>query len=256
MAMRWPLLTVTSLLLICILTGCGKSPGLAMQHLDKRAPAAAGLPALPDQDQPTPLVERAPFGLYTQYPSTDTLKTLSTGLLSPDGKFRVAVTDQGVWVARIDAAWLWQVNVVPVPIAGAPNPKPNPDLNPVPPKSGTPVPPTPPQGTKAVGPVEWTPKGLILLRDDVGTLLEADPQTTRVSPLPASLQGKEAITFSPNGKQIFYYATVKTGRQLWLANADGTNPMLQAENRTGKWDINNKLVIAPLVEGSPKSPTP
>jgi hypothetical protein len=251
--MKWLLPTVTSGLLICILTGCGQPPGLALQHLDKLAPAAAGLPARPDPDQPTPLLERAPFGLYTQYPSNETLKALSIGLLSPDGKFRVVVTDQGVWVARVDAAWIWQVSVVPVPIVGALNPNPDPKIVP---KQGTPVPPTPPKGTKAVGPIEWTPKGMLLLRDDVGTLLEADPQTTRVSPLPATLQGKEAITFSPNGNQILYYVTLITGRQLWVANADGTNPKLQAENRTGKWDIDNKLVIAPLLEGSPKSTSP
>jgi hypothetical protein len=233
-------LAVVSALLVA---GCTKPPELMLQRLSPDAPAAQGFPAPPLDGQPTPLGDRPPFGLYANYPSNDTLKQLSTGTLSPDGRFRFAFTQQGVWITRLDGAWLWQV---PLPGEGKTAPS-GPAVSQLPP--GTSVatkPPTPPvtppavKATKYIGPGDWTPQGTLLLRDETGVWIEAAPATTYVTPLPQPLQGKESISFSPDGKQVLYYTPGKTGRQLWQAAADGAAPTLLGENLTGYWGKDGK----------------
>ncbi|HYF91897.1 MAG TPA: hypothetical protein VD969_06600 [Symbiobacteriaceae bacterium] len=246
--------TLWCAVLLLLTAGCSsKAPELMMPQLAPDAPAAAGLPPAPVGDAPTPLLDRPPFGLYAQYPGRDTLTTLSTARLSPDGRYRAAITDQGLWFARVDGAWLWQV-----PLPGAADPKPaqspaqpaisQPVLPPQPGASppgtaGQPKPPTGAKATKYVGPIDWTPRSTLLLRDDTGTWVEIDPEACKVTLLPQALQGKEWITYSPDRKQVMYYTPGKTGRQLWIAKADGTDARLQGENVTGFWGPDGKPVI-------------
>lgn len=227
-----------------LLAGCSKPPELMLQKLSPTTPAAEGFPALPLDGEKTPLGAKAPFGLYANYPSNDTLERLSTGTLSPDGRFRFAFTDQGVWVTRADGAWIWQVPLPDEGTAAAQPASPAQAQQPSTTQAGKPAtPPPPPKGTKYVGPTDWTPRNTLLLRDDMGTWIEAAPWTTQVTLLPQPLQGKEGIEFSPDGKQVIYYAPGKTGKQLWLAGADGANPKLQGENVTGFWDKTGKLQV-------------
>ena len=223
---------LTGLAAALLLAGCGGSDERSLQRLSPDAPAATGLPPAPVADQATPLLGRAPFGLYANYPSNDTLTKLSTAPQSPDGRWRLAFTEQGLWLTRVDAAWLWQV-----PQAAPPQP-------------------TIKQGKEYVAPVSWLPNGNLLLRDDAGAWIEANPTSANVKLLPAALQGKEQLTFSPNGQQVLYYTPGKTGLQLWLAKADGTDPKLQGENVTGFWDATGKLVVQKSTAPTPGTPLP
>ncbi|HWI52997.1 MAG TPA: hypothetical protein VNT01_12735 [Symbiobacteriaceae bacterium] len=243
--------TLGGLVLALLLAGCGKQPELMLQRLAPDAPAAEGLPPAPVAGAPTSLLDRPPFGLYATYPSRDTLTSLSTATLSPDGRYRAAITAQGLWLARVDGAWLWQV---PLPEVAAPKPT-APGLpamsQPVLPQQPGTVQPgahqTAPQtttkATAYLGPLDWTPRSTLLLRDDTGTWAEIDPEACKVSLLPAALQGKEWITYSPDRKQVLYYTPGKTGKQLWQAQADGTKPILLGENVTGTWGPDGKPVV-------------
>lgn len=252
--MRYARFSAMVLALALISAGCGKPPELMLQRLDPKAPAASGMPATPSPEQPVPLTERLPFGLYANYPSRDTLERLSLGELSPDGRYRAAMTDQGAWVTRIDGAWLWQMELpAPGTQPAAPPPPATPGSRPLA------VPPAPViiQGTTFAGALKWTPRNTLLVQDDVGTWYEAAPAAARVTPLPAALQGKGELIFSPDGKQVMYYVTVKTAKQLWVVNIDGTNARLLGENVTGRWGPDGK----PVVEKIPdpvlaKPPTP
>lgn len=238
-----------------LLAGCGKPPELMLQRLAPDAPAAEGLPPAPVDGAPTPLLDRPPFGLYATAPSRETLQLLSTAPLSPDGRYRAALGAQGLWIARVDGAWLWQV---PLPEMAEPKPTTgqpplSPPLIPQQPKPGTgpgnnngaqtPTPPTARKATKYLGPLAWTPRDTLLMRDDTGTWVEIEPVAAKVTPLPAALQGKEWITYSPDRKQVLYYANGKTGKQLWIANADGTSPRLLGENVTGAWGPDGKPLV-------------
>lgn len=237
--------------LALLLAGCGKQPELMIQRLSPDAPAATGLPPAPVGDAPTPLVDRPPFGLYANYPSRATLTVLSTAKLSPDGRYRAALTDQGLWVARVDGAWLWQV---PLPETAAPKqdaPTQPAMAQPVrPPEPGAPATtaaqPARPAATKAtayLGPVDWTAESTLLLRDDTGIWVEINPEASKVVLLPALLQGREWVTYSPDRKQVMYYTTGKTGKQLWVAKADGKDAKFLGENVTGTWGPDGKPVV-------------
>lgn len=240
--------------------GCGKSPELIMQQLAPDAPAGEGRPPAPVGTQPTPLLDRPPFGLYAEYPSRDTLKSLATAALSPDGRYRAAITDQGLWITRVDGTWLWQV---PLPEVAAPKStapaqpamsQPVLPAQPNPTPTGTTTtakPVTPVKSTKYLGPLDWTPQATLLLRDDAGNWVEISPESSRVVMLPAALQGKEWITFSPDRKQVMYYSPGKTGKQLFVAKADGTEPKLQGENVTGVWGTDGKPVITKVQPAAP-----
>lgn len=235
-----------------LLAGCSKPPELMLQRLAPDAPAAEGLPPAPVGDAPTPLLDRPPFGLYAAAPSRETLQQLSTAPLSPDSRYRAAMGEQGLWIARVDGAWLWQV---PLPETAVPKPTPSQPALPQQPPAQTGTTPgktTPtqatkpseaPKATKYLGPLDWTSRDTLLLRDDTGTWVEIDPEGAKVTLLPAALQGKEWITFSPDRKQVLYYANGKTGKQLWVANADGTKPTLLGENVTGTWGPDGKPVV-------------
>lgn len=244
--------------------GCGKSPELIMQQLAPDAPAGEGRPAAPVGDQPTPLLDRPPFGLYAEYPSRDTLKSLSTALLSPDGRYRAAITDQGLWIVRVDGTWLWQV---PLPDVAAPKStapaQPAMSQPVLPPQPGmvqpganqTAKPVTPLKATKYLGPLDWTPESTLLLRDDGGNWTEISPEASKVVLLPAALQGKEWITYSPDRKQVMYYAPGKAGKALWIAKADGTDPKFQGENVTGVWGPDGKPIITKVQPATPANST-
>ncbi|MFZ5823490.1 MAG: hypothetical protein ACOY94_04000 [Bacillota bacterium] len=225
--------TLTLALLLFTLTGCAsRLPGTAPARtvkLDPNAPAAAGHLPLPLPEAPSPLTERPPQGLYATEPSADTLARLSTGTLSPDGQFRLAVTAQGAWVARIDGAWLWEIQLP------APPPK-----EPEPPAPGGPLPPPPPPPPPptVVGAPHWTPQSTLLLLDSNGLWQEANPAKAMVTPLPAALQGTTGIAFSPDGRQVLYYK----GAQLFTALRDGTQPKLIGANLIGSWTPEGKLV--------------
>lgn len=240
--------------------GCGKPPALMMQQLAPDAPAGEGQPPAPVGTQPTPLLDRPPFGLYAIYPNRDTLVALSTAPLSPDGRYRATITAQGLWIARVDGAWLWEV---PLPDVAVPKP-----VTPTQPAMSQPVLPTqpgtakPPAGqtvspataskaTKYLGPLDWTSQATLLLRDDAGTWVEINPEASKVTKLPAALQGKEWITYSPDRKQVMYYAQGTKGPQLWIAKADGTEPKFQGDNVTGTWGADGKVIITKTQPASP-----
>ncbi|HEY3367117.1 MAG TPA: hypothetical protein VGK74_18845 [Symbiobacteriaceae bacterium] len=242
---------VAALALVAV--GCNKPQGLVLQHLDPEAPAAAGLPARPAPDQPAPLTERPPFGLYAETPARDTLTALATGTSSPGDRFRAALTAQGAWVARVDGAWLWQIQLpdaapapgtptVPAPPAKPDSEKPN-------------VKPAPAAGPATVKSIEWTVRGTLLIQDSKGLWLEADPEHARVTALPAGLQGKEVVAFSPDGKQVLYYVNDKAGKQLWSANADGSKPTYLGVGLAWSWNEQGKLVVAKIA-GPPIPPPP
>jgi len=241
-----------------LLAGCGKPPELMLQQLAPDAPAAAGLPPAPVAGAPTPLLDRPPFGLYASDPTRETLQMLSTAPLSPDGRYRAIIGNEGLWIARVDGAWLWQV---PLPEAAAANPATNQPggtqpLLPLQPKPGAtagstnasqpPNPPAAPKATKYLGPLDWTSRDTLLMRDDTGTWAEVDPESATVKLLPAALQGKEWITFSPDRRRVLYYANGKTGKQLWVAKADGTEPKLLGENVTGTWGPDGNPVVTKI----------
>jgi hypothetical protein len=221
-----------------LLMGCSKPPEVMLQRLDPEAPAASGLPSAPLGNQPSPLLDRPPFGLYAEYPSSDTLTLLSSGTLSPDGRFRAALTTQGLWVARKDGAWLWQV---PVPGADKPAAPVGPPL--VQPAT-PPAPPPAAAATSYIGPLQWTSHNTLLLRDNTGTWVETTPETARVNVLPQALQGKEALQFSPDGKQVLFSILKATGRELWVSNADGSKPQYLGVNVIGTWDPTGKVSVA------------
>ncbi len=163
-------LLVLSACVALLTVGCAKPPVARLPHLAAEAPASHGLPPLPLPGRPTPLQEKAPFGLYADAPSADTLARLSTGTLSPDGRFRVALTAQGVWVARIDGAWIWKMSLPAPPVADRPE--------------GRQV-----QAPAPVEPLRWTNRGDLLFPDQTGAWYLADPLTTSVKPLPAAPEG-------------------------------------------------------------------
>lgn len=195
--------------------------------MDPKAPAAAGHLPLPLPGAPSPLTERPPQGLYAEEPSPDTLARLSSGTLSPDGRFRLATTAQGAWVARVDGAWFWQI--------GLPAPSPTP---PEPPTPGTTLPLPPPEPPTVVGAPHWTPHSTLLLTDSNGLWQEANPATAMAAPLPAGLQGTTGLAFSPDGRQVLYYK----GALLFTALRDGSQPKLVGEKLLGHWAPDGKLV--------------
>lgn len=229
------------LILPLLLTGCaGSAASSEMDRLDPDAPAATGLPAIPGPDDPAPLEKRPPFGLYAEAPTADTLAALSTGKLSPDQRYRAAMTEQGAWVARVDAAWLWQVEL--------PKPEPTPSQE----GQSADKPPAAPAPTPVAVAVSWMPPDGLLVQDQTGAWWRADPDWTTITKLPAALQGKEEITFSPNGARILYYTSGEKGRQLWVANADGSSAKLLGENVAGSWSPEGEPVVTPLA--SPEKP--
>jgi len=223
--------------------GCSKPPELMMQRLDEKAPAAQGKPNVPGAGDPAPIVDRPPFGLYAVSPTTDTLTRLSTGTLSPDGRFRAVMAGDGPWVTRVDGAWLWQVTV---PEPKAP-PTTTPGTSTAPPTTTPAQPPKPP---RIVGGLEWTSRNTLLMQDDTGAWLEADPVMAKITPMPAFLRGKEGVLFSPDLTQVLYYLPGKNAKQLWVAKPDGTGAKLLGENVTGTWDAAGK----PVVTQNPKTP--
>lgn len=236
-----------------LLAGCAKPPEVMMGRLSPEAPAAVGLPPSPVGKEPTPLLDRSPFGLYAEYPGRDTLTRLSTGDLSPDERYRAAITDQGLWVARKDGAWLWQVPLLPPP----PPPTPaQPQVTLIP---GQPPPapaPVTPKATKYLGPLNWTSRGTLLMRDDGGTTVEIHPERASVTQLPYALQGKQDMLFSPDGKQVLYTQPGSAGRQLIVANADGTGPKFLGDNVTGTWDASGKPVVQKATMITPGATAP
>jgi len=224
-----------SLILPLLLTGCaGAAANSEMDRLDPSAPAATGLPATPGPDEPAPLEERPPFGLYAEEPTAETLAALSTGKLSPDRRFRAAVTEQGAWIARVDAAWVWQVEL-PEPEPAPPQGDKAADKQPAQP---TPIP-------VAVD-VSWMPPDILLVQDQTGAWWQADPDWATVAKGPAAFRGKEEVTFSPRGDRILYYTAGDKGRQLFVANADGSNAKLLGVNVAGSWSPEGEPVVTPL----------
>lgn len=218
-------------ILAMVAVGCARPvPAPSQQGLSPDAPAARGLPPREPAGTPSPLQVRPPFGLYAQSPGIDTLTTLASGALSPDGRYRAAMTAEGPWVARVDGAWLWQIELqVPLP---PPTPPVPPGTHPAKPPSPPPAPAKPPV---VVGALQWTDAAQLLFQDDTGAWHLADPAGARVTALPPAFKGKEGLQFSPDGRQVLFYAPGKTGRGLWLAAADGSNPKLVGENVTGFW---------------------
>ncbi len=226
--------------------GCATQAPAPIERLAPEAPAAKGLPPRQPADTPSPLLARPPFGLYAHYPSNDTLATLSIGPVSPDGRYRAALTGQGAWIARVDGAWLWQLEL-PIPKPPAPPPDP--------PGTQSPKPATPPAAPAKqpvpVGPLVWTPQGALLFQDDTGAWHLANPEAAQITPMAAVLTSKEGVTFSPDGKQVSYYTPGKTGRQLWVAAADGTGAKLMGENVTGFWEEATGQLVVQKVAGPP-----
>jgi hypothetical protein len=256
-------------LLALLVAGCGKPPELSMQKLASDAPAGDSLPPVPVGQAPTPLTDRTPFGLYANYPNRDTLETLSTAALSPSGRFRAAFTSQGLWIVRVDGAWLWQVPLpepTEPPTTGQTGAQPGlaqPVIPPptIPPDTKAPTTPatTPakpvnvPKATKYLGPLNWTAQSTLMLRDDANTWVEIDPDAAKITVLPAALQGKDWLIFSPDRKQVMYYTPGKTGKQLWIAKADGTEPKFLGENVEGSFDPAGKPVVTKV---QPATPSP
>lgn len=228
--------------MLLLLAGCTRkpSPGLAQTGtptVDPKAPAASGYAALPLPDQPAPLTERPPHGLYAASPSPDTLASLSTGILSPDGRYRAAVTPEGAWVARVDGAWLWQIQIPapPAPPTTLPPGSSAPPATPATPAT-PPAPPAPPPTVQ--GALQWSPRTTLLFLDSNGQWQEANPATTLVATLPAALQGSVGLTYSPDGRQVLYYK----GTALYTAQRDGTGSRLVGEGLTGYWTPDSTLV--------------
>jgi hypothetical protein len=253
-----------------LLAGCSKPPEVILQRLSPEAPAAAGLPPSPVGEEPTPLVDRPPFGLYAIYPDRDTLTSLSIGTLSPDNRFRAALTAQGLWVTRKDGAWLWQVPlpgeanapslIGPTAQTGAPAGQTVPTVQTTqaatPAQPGKPAPPPPPKSTKYVGPLRWTSQNTLLMRDEMGTWVTCNPETAMVTVLPQALQGKEELLFSPDGKLVIFFIPTKAGRELWMSNADGSKPKYLGVNVTGAWDPKGQPVVQKATTPAPGTLTP
>lgn len=238
-------------LLTLLAAGCGPADHTGQapspQPLAADAPAARGLPVLRPPELPSPLMERAPFGLYAHSPTNDTLTTLASGTLSPDGRFRTASTPQGIWVARADGAWVWEVQLpAPPPPAGS-------ETRPGTQAPGLPAVQPPPTAPAIVGTPGWTPRITLLLQDDTGAWHEADPASTRITPMAAFFRGKQDLALSPDGKQVLYYIPGKAGRQLWIAKIEGTEARLQGENLSGVWDKSGKLVTVQEVKPGPQT---
>lgn len=202
-----------------------------------------GHPALPLPDQPSPVAERPPHGLYATEPLPDTLNRLSTGTLSPDGQFRAAMDGPEAWVSRVDGAWLWQIEVPAPPPPNPPEPTP-PGVGPVPP------PPPPPPAPKVMPPLQWTPQSTLLFQDSNGTWQEAHPAGARVIPLPAALQNTRELAFSPDGQQVLYHK----GTQLFTALRDGSQPKLVGQDLTAFWGPDGQLVT--MKAPAPGAPAP
>ena len=218
---------------VLLLTGCSQSQSLLLQRLDPASPAAKGLAPLPAQDEPTPLTGRPSFGLYAAPPTPATLSVLANGRISPDGLYRAAMTEQGAWIARIDGAWLWQLELPPPPPPPAPPAQPGP--RPPAPESLPPA--------NVVLPLVWTSRNTLMFQDENGYWHEARPERAVITQLPAAFQGKRDLDFSPDGKQVLYATNVSGGQQLWVAAADGTNPKILGENVIGFWGPDGKPVV-------------
>lgn len=246
-----------------LLTGCGQpnnsttpaGPG----GVDPAAPVAGGHAALPLDGQPTALAERPPEGLYAAPPTADTLQQLGQAPLSPDGRFRALLSGGDAWVVRVDAAWIWQVQVPTAqqeqqPPAGqgtqqsqaGPNAQQSPTAQGAqqPPAGqpdaggGTAANPNPAVPATIAGPLQWTPESTLLFQDSTGYWHEANPDTAIVTTLPAAFLGATGLTPSPDGHLVMYYK----GTQLYTAQRDGSKPVLVGNNLVGHWDSAGQLV--------------
>lgn len=150
----------------------------------------------------------------------------------------MALTPEGAWVARVDGAWLWQIEL-PAP----PPPEPA-----EPPAPGSPAP-TPLPPPAVVGPLQWTPQSTLLLTGSDGLWYEAVPARVLASPLPAALQGTTGLAFSPDGSQVLYFK----GPLLYTALRDGSQPKLIGENLTGYWRPDGQLVTAKASQPVPQT---
>lgn len=167
--------------------------------------------------QPYPPLVRsdsAPFGLYASPPDTQTLASLQNATLSPDGRFRAARTPQGIWVARVDREWHWQVAEQP-------------------------------------GPSEfsWTTRGTLLFADEAGVWYSAHPYTGLI--LPALTEGfRENAgpidSFSPDGGRVAYRVPGPGGFTLWVARVDGTDPVRLGDNASAQWRPDGTPMAVPL----------
>ena len=247
-----------------LLSGCARSNSAEVEMpngVDPASPVATGYAAMPAPGEPTPLGNPPPSGLYAKPPSADTLAALATAPLSPDGLFRAVLTTDGLWVTRIDGAWLWQVK--PPSLSAQPTGEQgqtgaqgqtgtqgqagNSGQAASAVQSGT-------QGQAGaegqagsaeevpnpVGPLQWTARSTLLFTDTAGRWLEADPLTALVVPLNAFLIGATHLTPSPDGQHVLFYK----GNQLYTALRDGSQPQLAGENVTGYWDSKGQLVVA------------
>lgn len=223
--------------------GCAAVPRLAPVP-----PAAPPLPAVLTPEPLAPLPAHPPFGLYAITPEPATLEQLAHGLTSPDQRYRLAHAAQGLWVARSDGAWFWQVQL---PAPSEPKAPPLPPGTHPPPSLEKPKPTAPQAPPVMVGVARWTDRSTLLLRDNQGGWYEADPLMARVEPLPAPFRGAEELTLSPDGRKVLYYAPGRKGRQLWTANADGSSARSHGENLAGSWNPDSTLKTEPL---SPQVP--
>jgi hypothetical protein len=259
-------------ILLAVLAGCGSATPPQQEGAATVNPhALAGYPPLPAQGEPAPLTS-TPFGLFSTPPSPATIAALSTGVTSPDGRFRAALTDQGAWIVRIDGAWYWQVElttVAPPPAQAGQRPPANGQSAPT---TGQSAPTTgqqaatgqqPPAGQAGLAPATatqtavavggWTPASQLLVQAHTGAWYEADPLTATVTPLAPFWQGRSNLLLSPDGKQILYSQPGPKGPQVWVANKDGSRPTLVADNATAVWGADNKPVVTKLPE--PVAPT-
>lgn len=145
--------TLPLALLALFVTGCGEPSHPQVRQMDPVAPAAAGFAPVALPGQPSAIADQTPFGLYATSPTLDTITNLAIGTLSPSGQFRAALTEQGIWIARVDGAWLWQVS------------------------------------PEAVSPVEWTTGGRLRFTDTTNQGQEADPRTAQVTALVPPTEG-------------------------------------------------------------------
>lgn len=218
-----------------------------LAHISAIAPAPTPeLTAQPTLADLLPL--RPPFGLYAESPQPATLVQLAHGSPSPDQRHHMAHTAQGLWITRTDGAWLWHVQL---PARAEPKAPPLPPGTHPPPAPAKAKPANPPALPLIVGTARWTERSTLLLRDDQGAWYEADPLTALVVPLPAALRGAEELTLSPDGRKLFYYTPGRRGRQLWTANADGSEPRSHGENLVGRWNPDSSLKTQPQAPQQP-----
>jgi len=245
----------TVALALLLLAGCATpdaSDTAMPDGVDPEAPVAAGYPAMPVPGEPTPLGDRLPSGLYASPPSADTLAALATAAPSPDGLFRAVLRNDGLWVTRIDGAWLWQVRLpaTTAPQAGAQGQAPASGQTDTEAGDQAQMAAGGAQGEipNPVGPLQWTARSTLLFSDTAGRWLEAEPLTARVVPLNAFLNGATNVTPSPDGSRVLFYK----GSQLYTALRDGSQPTLVGENATGYWDDAGQLVVLQKPDAQPQ----